>query len=155
MSDGPDMKELEKKLAFIRPKFIYVMPNFQNPTGYTYSERKRRYLLLLCRKYDVLAVEDDYMSDLSYLDVGKMPLKGLDREDRVIYIKSFQNIHAGAESRIPDNTGKHKEKCYGNQAYNRHIYLRIDAKGTGSLLQTRHMEQASGVYEAGIRREIF
>lgn len=92
MSDGPDMKELEKKLAFIRPKFIYVMPNFQNPTGYTYSERKRKYLLLLCRKYDVMAVEDDYMSDLSYLDVGKMPLKGLDREDRVIYIKSFSKI---------------------------------------------------------------
>jgi 2-aminoadipate transaminase len=92
MPDGPDMKELEKKLAFIRPKFIYVMPNFQNPTGYTYSERKRKYLLLLCRKYDVLVVEDDYMGDLSYLDVGKMPLKGLDRENRVIYIKSFSKI---------------------------------------------------------------
>lgn len=92
MPDGPDMRELEKKLALIRPKFIYVMPNFQNPTGCTYSDRKRKYLLLLCRKYDVMVVEDDYMSDLSYLDVGKMPLKGLDREDRVIYIKSFSKI---------------------------------------------------------------
>jgi len=92
MADGPDMKELGKKLALIKPKLIYVMPNFQNPTGYTYSERKRKYLLLLCKKYDVTVVEDDYMSDLSYLDVGKRPLKALDREGRVIYIKSFSKI---------------------------------------------------------------
>ena len=92
LADGPDMKELEKRLRLIKPKFIYVMPNFQNPTGCTYSERKRRYLLLLCRKYGVMVVEDDYMSDLSYLDVGKRPLKGLDNEDRVIYIKSFSKI---------------------------------------------------------------
>lgn len=92
LADGPDMKELEKMLKLIKPKFIYVMPNFQNPTGCTYSERKRRYLLLLCRKYDVMVVEDDYMSDLSYLNEGVKPLKGLDNEDRVVYIKSFSKI---------------------------------------------------------------
>lgn len=92
LSDGPDMKELEKMLKLIKPKFIYVMPNFQNPTGCTYSERKRKYLLLLCRRYDVMVVEDDFMSDLSYLDVGTKPLKGLDNEDRTVYIKSFSKI---------------------------------------------------------------
>jgi DNA-binding transcriptional MocR family regulator len=92
LSDGPDMKVLEKLLKLIRPKFIYIMPNFQNPTGCTYSERKRKHLLLLCRRYDVMAVEDDYMSDLSYIDEGARPLKGLDNEDRVIYIKSFSKI---------------------------------------------------------------
>lgn len=92
LADGPDMKTLEKMLKLIKPKFIYVMPNFQNPTGCTYSERKRKYLLLLCRKYDVMVVEDDYMSDLSYLDEGARPLKGLDHEDRVVYIKSFSKI---------------------------------------------------------------
>lgn len=92
LPDGPDMKELEKRLKFIKPKFIYVMPNFQNPTGCTYSERKRKYLLLLCRRYDVMVVEDDYMSDLSYLNKGVKPLKGLDNEDRVVYIKSFSKI---------------------------------------------------------------
>lgn len=92
LADGPDMKVLEKMLKLIRPKFIYIMPNFQNPTGCTYSERKRKHLLLLCRRYDVMAVEDDYMSDLSYIDNGAKPLKGLDIEDRVIYIKSFSKI---------------------------------------------------------------
>ncbi|HYE84422.1 MAG TPA: PLP-dependent aminotransferase family protein [Clostridia bacterium] len=92
LSDGPDMKELEKRLKLIRPKFIYVMPNFQNPTGCTYSERKRKYLILLCKKYEVMIVEDDYMSDLSYIDEGAKPLKGLDNGDRVVYIKSFSKI---------------------------------------------------------------
>jgi len=92
LSDGPDMKELEKRLKLIKPKFIYVMPNFQNPTGCTYSERKRKYLMLLCRRYDVMIVEDDYMSDLSYIDEGARPLKGLDNNDRVVYIKSFSKI---------------------------------------------------------------
>lgn len=91
-ADGPDMRELEKKLKLIRPKFIYVMPNFQNPTGCTYSERKRKYLLLLCRKHGVMIVEDDFMSDLSYIEEGVRPLKGLDSEDRVVYIKSFSKI---------------------------------------------------------------
>jgi DNA-binding transcriptional MocR family regulator len=92
LSDGPDMKKLEKMLKFIKPKFIYVMPNFQNPTGCTYSDRKKKYLLLLCRKYGVMVVEDDYMSDLSYLDEKARPLKGLDNEERVVYIKSFSKI---------------------------------------------------------------
>ena len=92
LSDGPDMRELEKRLKLIKPKFIYVMPNFQNPTGCTYSERKRKYLLLLCRRYGVMVVEDDYMSDLSYIEEGVRPLKGLDNEDRVVYIKSFSKI---------------------------------------------------------------
>jgi len=92
LADGPDMKELEKLLKLIKPKFIYIMPNFQNPTGCTYSERKRRHLLLLCKRYNVLAVEDDFMSDLSYIDKGARPLKAMDNEDSIIYIKSFSKI---------------------------------------------------------------
>ncbi|MGE5630323.1 MAG: PLP-dependent aminotransferase family protein [Caulobacteraceae bacterium] len=92
LSDGLDMKELEKMLALIKPKFVYVMPNFQNPTGCTYSERKRKYLLLLCRKYDVMVVEDDYLSDLSYAEVDARPVKADDSDGRVVYIKSFSKI---------------------------------------------------------------
>lgn len=92
LSDGPDMRELEKYLKMIRPKFFYIMPNFQNPTGCTYSERKRRHLLLLCRKYEVMLVEDDFLSDLSYTGKDVQPLKGEDKEGRVVYIKSFSKI---------------------------------------------------------------
>lgn len=92
LADGPDMRELEKLLKLIRPKFFYVMPNFQNPTGCTYSERKRRHLLILCRKYDVMVVEDDFLSDLSYTEKDAVPLKSEDIDSRVVYIKSFSKI---------------------------------------------------------------
>lgn len=92
LSDGPDMRELEKLLRLIKPKFFYVMPNFQNPTGCTYSERKRSHLLLLCKKYDVMVVEDDFLSDLSYTGKAARPLKSEDKEGRVVYIKSFSKI---------------------------------------------------------------
>lgn len=91
-NDGPDMKELEKLLQVIKPKFMYTMPNFQNPTGCSYSERKKKHLLLLCKKYKLLVVEDDYSGDLSYIEKPATPLKAYDKTDSVIYIKSFSKI---------------------------------------------------------------
>lgn len=91
-NDGPDMKELEKLLQIIKPKFMYTMPNFQNPTGCSYSERKKKHLLLLCKKYKLLVVEDDYSGDLSYKEKPATPLKAYDKTDSVVYIKSFSKI---------------------------------------------------------------
>lgn len=91
-NDGPDMNELEKLLQVIKPKFMYTMPNFQNPTGCSYSERKKKHLLLLCKKYKLLIVEDDYSGDLSYKEKPATPLKAYDKTDSVIYIKSFSKI---------------------------------------------------------------
>lgn len=90
--DGPDMKELEKLLQVIKPKLMYTMPNFQNPTGYSYSERKKKHLMLLCKKYKLLVVEDDFSGDLSYTEKAAVPLKAYDKTDSVIYIKSFSKI---------------------------------------------------------------
>lgn len=92
LNDGPDMKELEKLLQVIKPKFMYTMPNFQNPTGCSYSERKKKHLMLLCKKYKLLVVEDDYSGDLSFTERPAMPLKAYDKTDSVIYIKSFSKI---------------------------------------------------------------
>lgn len=92
LSDGPDMNELEKMLRMIKPKFMYTMPNFQNPTGCSYSERKKKHLMLLCKKYKLLVVEDDYSGDLSYTDKPAVPLKAYDKGDSVVYIKSFSKI---------------------------------------------------------------
>ncbi|OGO77606.1 MAG: hypothetical protein A2Y23_11630 [Clostridiales bacterium GWB2_37_7] len=91
-NDGPDMKELEKLLQVIKPKFMYIMPSFQNPTGCSYSERKKKHLMLLCKKYKLLVVEDDYSGDLSYTEKPAIPLKTYDKSDSVIYIKSFSKI---------------------------------------------------------------
>ena len=91
-NDGPDLTILEKQLRRFRPKLLYVMPNLQNPTGITYSTAKRSRIMGLARYYNVYVLEDDYLSELNYTKEAMAPLKALDRDDRVIYLKSFSKI---------------------------------------------------------------
>jgi len=90
--DGINIEILEDKIKKFHPKFIYCMPNFQNPTGYCYSYAKRKVLLDLVNKYDLFIVEDDYLTELDYGKRELLPLKIMDRYNRVIYIKSFSKI---------------------------------------------------------------
>ena len=90
--DGINIEELEDKLRKFRPKLMYVMPNIQNPTGSSYSVAKRNRLMGLARYYNAIILEDDYISELSYGKEIMAPLKAIDRDDRVIYLKSFSKI---------------------------------------------------------------
>lgn len=90
--DGIDMDAVEDVLRRFRPKLIYVMPNIQNPTGYSYASAKKNRLLGLARRYQTLILEDDYISELDYSDEKMAPLKALDRDERVIYCKSFSKM---------------------------------------------------------------
>ncbi len=91
-SDGIDLNRLEECMKVHKPKLLYVMPNFQNPSGYSYSKEKKLKVIALARKYNVLIVEDDYLSDLSFYSQDNATLKSLDADDSVIYIKSFSKI---------------------------------------------------------------
>ncbi len=91
-NDGMNIQELEAKIRSFRPKLIYVMANIQNPTGYSYSPAKRNRLIGLARRYNAMILEDDYISELDVSDVPLAPLKALDRDHRVIYLKSFSKI---------------------------------------------------------------
>lgn len=86
--DGVDMVRFRSLLKGSSPKLFYSMPNFQNPTGYDYSEGKRKELLDLALEFDFYIVEDDHINDLFY---NKEPalLKSIDKNNRVFYIKSF------------------------------------------------------------------
>ncbi len=96
---GMDVDLLEKKLRSLAehkrlPKFIYLVPTFQNPSGVTIPlERRRRTYELLC-EHDLLLIEDDPYGFLRY-DGEKVPLfKSLDEQERVIYLSSFSKILA-------------------------------------------------------------
>jgi len=84
-NDGFDFEILNKH----RPKLIYVMPNFQTPTGITYSEKSKTRLLELSQAIGAYIIEEDQHSDLYYDSKKRTPLKTLDTEGRVIYIKGF------------------------------------------------------------------
>ncbi|HHW57121.1 MAG TPA: PLP-dependent aminotransferase family protein [Clostridia bacterium] len=91
--DGVDAEELEEKLKKFKPKFIYLIPNFHNPTGIVYSEDKKRKVVELAEKYETYVLEDDFASDLSFVEEKILPLKAYDKYDRVIYIKSFSKVY--------------------------------------------------------------
>lgn len=92
-NDGVDIEKLEIILRKNKIKFLYLMSYFQNPTGATYSEEKKRRILHLASIYDFYIIEDDYLSELIYdSNIVYRSFKQLDEDNRVIYIKSFSKI---------------------------------------------------------------
>lgn len=91
-SDGIDIDELESILKTERPKLIYVMTNFQNPTGISYSYEKKFKLLHLAEKYGFYILEDDYLSELRFYGERSTQIKSIDNNNKVIYLKSFSKI---------------------------------------------------------------
>lgn len=92
LDDGIDIGILKLKLEKIKPKLIYVMPNFQNPSGISYSEYKKKKLIELSEMYNFYILEDDFISDFAFDSKDNKPLKSYDMKNRVIYIKSFSKI---------------------------------------------------------------
>src|SRR5271165_3681068 len=86
------------------PKFMYVLPNFQNPAGTTLSEGRRHELVLLADKYGIPIIEDDPYGQLRYEGEHLPPLVVLDRENlrrddgysigNVIYLSTFSKTLA-------------------------------------------------------------
>ena len=92
-SDGMSMEGLEETLKNNSGvKMIYTIPTFQNPTGTTMSLEKRKRLLELASKYDVLILEDNPYGDLRFSGENLPTLKSMDTEGRVIYAGSFSKI---------------------------------------------------------------
>lgn len=86
------------------PKFIYLLPNFQNPTGITISEEKRRYIVERADRYGVPIIEDDPYGQLRFegehlpaVNVLDSQMRGLNKvfySGNVIYLSTFSKILA-------------------------------------------------------------
>jgi len=90
--DGPDLNVLEYNLKKYRPRLIFIIPSFQNPTGCSCPNDKRRDILKLAERYNAYIIEDDYVSELDFEDRNFIPIKSMDENSRVIFIKSFSKI---------------------------------------------------------------
>ena len=94
-ADGMDMNALEQALKEEkRAKFIYTIPNFQNPTGVTMSYEKRKQLYALAKKYGVLILEDNPYGDTRFAGEDVPCVKSLDEDGLVIYCGSFSKVMA-------------------------------------------------------------
>ena len=102
-ADGIDLSDLDDVYTRMvrdgrRVRLLYVVPNFQNPTGLLISLEKRRALLEWAQRRDVLIIEDDPYRELYFEDsAGESdvrPIRADDREGRVVYLSSFSKTLA-------------------------------------------------------------
>jgi 2-aminoadipate transaminase len=95
--NGLVIESLEEKLAEFQPKFLYLIPTFQNPTGTTMSQEQRERLVQLAKEYGFIIVADEVYHLLSYTSYAPNPPKSfatyIDAEN-VISLGSFSKILA-------------------------------------------------------------
>jgi 2-aminoadipate transaminase len=88
--DGIDTNGLATLLADgLAPKLAHIIPNFQNPAGYTLSRDKRDALLALAREHDFVVFEDDPYVALRFSGETLPTMLSLDRDEKVVYASSF------------------------------------------------------------------
>src|SRR6056297_366046 len=88
--DGPDLQVLKRKAAE-GARFFYTMPEVHNPTGISYSKEKMEQIADLAGEYDLILIEDDYLSEF----LPYRPIRFVDLiPERTIYIKGLSKITA-------------------------------------------------------------
>jgi len=91
--DGMDLAALELRLrAEQRVKMIYVVPNFQNPTGRTWSTDRRKGLMALARRFGVPLIEDNPYGELAFEGAPPGAIQAMDESGLVISLGTFSKI---------------------------------------------------------------
>ncbi len=91
--EGMIIADLEKALASEkRAKMIYVIPDFQNPSGKTWSLERRKAFLDTVSKYDILVVEDNPYGELRFEGTTPPSLKSMDARGQVVMLGTFSKI---------------------------------------------------------------
>lgn len=93
--DGMDINALEAAIkAADKPKLIYIIPNFQNPTGLCTSLEKRKAIYELAKKYGVMILEDNPYGDIRFAGENIPSIKTMDKDGLVIYSRTFSKTLA-------------------------------------------------------------
>lgn len=93
--DGINLEKLEEAIKTNQnTKLIYLIPNFQNPTGRTMSLEKRKRVYELAEKYDIFILEDNPYGDIRFAGEHIQSIKSMDTDGRVIYSGTFSKVLA-------------------------------------------------------------
>ena len=84
--------DLEKKIQQYHPKLLYTIPTFQNPTGKSLPEDRRKAVAELANKYGMVVAEDDPYRDLRYRGTAAPSIKSFDEKGWVMFLGSFSKI---------------------------------------------------------------
>lgn len=87
--DGIIISDLESKIKEYNPKLLYVIPNFQNPTGITTALERRQAISDLASKYNLLVIEDDPYGRLRYEGQALPSIFSMNKTGSLVYLTSF------------------------------------------------------------------
>lgn len=90
--DGFNLVELEQKIIKYSPKLIYVVPTFNNPTGYSWTNKSRKKFLQIINKYNILVLEDDPYSLINFSRSEYKSLYNLNKGRNIIYLGTFSKL---------------------------------------------------------------
>lgn len=137
-NDGMNLDRLEEGLAKDRPRLVYTMPNFQNPTGITMPQARRERLLSLCEKHSVPILEDGFEEEMKYFGQAVMPIKSMDARGIVLYVGTFSKVVfpglrlgwiAAPRSVVEDLTEIHHVTCLSGNTLAQAAVARFVAEG--------------------------
>jgi 2-aminoadipate transaminase len=94
INNGLDLADLEEKIKRCKPKFLYTVPTFGNPTGGTYSVENRQKIAEITAKHKVMILEDDPYSEIRFEGEAVPSIKCFDKIENVVYLASFSKIIA-------------------------------------------------------------
>lgn len=154
---GVILDEVEALVKQHRPKLMYIIPTFQNPTGRTLALERRRSLAAMAAKYGFVIAEDDPYRDLRYEGEELPSISSFDEEGWVVYMSSFSKyispgLRVGAAA-VP-NASLLRKMVIGKQSADVHSPLLTQAivqlyleKG----LLPAHLERIRGEYRAQMK----
>jgi 2-aminoadipate transaminase len=82
--DGMDIRQLKSIMSDVKPKLVYTVPNFQNPSGITYSDSNRREVAEIMQGSKTILIEDDPYWELRYAGTEKTSFKTLLPENTIL-----------------------------------------------------------------------
>jgi 2-aminoadipate transaminase len=92
-ADGIDLAALEDAIKNSKNvRFLYTIPNFQNPSGITMSLEKRKAVYEICKKYGILILEDNPYGEIRFAGKDLPCIKSFDTDGIVIYAGSFSKV---------------------------------------------------------------
>lgn len=91
-SDLLEAKIIELQEKGVHPKFIYTIPDFQNPTGITMPEWRRSEIIAVAEKYNILILEDAPYREVRFAGVPQKTMLEMDKSGRVIQLGTFSKV---------------------------------------------------------------
>lgn len=90
--DGLNIEALKKTIKEHKPKVSYLIPNFQNPTGLTYSKENREEVFECIKDEELILIQDDPYGELRFDESERLPYIGVNQSKKNIYLGSFSKI---------------------------------------------------------------